>query len=171
MQTLVLDIGYQPLNAVPLSKALRYIAKGKVEVLEEYADFPIHPEWKAPAVVRLTHWIQPNIRHVKFSRQNLLARDRWKCQYCGQRRPMRELTFDHVVPRSRGGATNWENIVTACFSCNVGKANCTPKEAGLALLRKPVRPKWLPIFTVSMRNVLSIPPEWRDYWHVELEID
>lgn len=169
MQTLVLDMGYQPLNAVPLTKALRYIAKGKVEVLEEYVDYPIHPEWRAPAVVRLTYWIRPHIKRVKFSRQNVLARDRFRCLYCGERKPMRELTFDHVIPRARGGATNWTNIVTACFVCNCHKGSRTPKEAGMSLRKKPVQPKWLPIFSVSMRNVLSVPPEWRDYWHIELE--
>lgn len=105
MRTLVLDVGYQPINTVPFTRALTYIVQGKVEVLEEYEQ-PIHPDWLAPAVVRLTHWIQPFTSRVKFSRQNVLARDRWRCQYCGERKSTRELTFDHVVPRAKGP---WRN--------------------------------------------------------------
>lgn len=168
MHTLVLDIGYQPINAVPLSRALRYIINGKVEVLEEYEDYPIHPDWRAPAVVRLMHWIRPHQRRVRFSRQNVLARDRWRCCYCGQRRPVRDLTFDHVIPRSRGGRTCWENIVTACSGCNVDKTDRLPREAGMKLLKKPTKPSWLPIFNVRLQNISSIPPEWRDYWNAEL---
>ena len=112
MRTLVLDVGYQPINTVPFTRALSYIAKGKVEVLEEYEQ-PIHPDWQAPAVVRLTHWIQPFQSRVKFSRQNVLARDRWRwrCQYCGERKATRELTFDHVLPRAQGGKT-WRDYWT-----------------------------------------------------------
>jgi 5-methylcytosine-specific restriction endonuclease McrA len=167
MRTLVLDMGYQPINAVPFTRALKYLAKGKVEVLENYEQ-PIHPDWQAPAVVRLTHWIQPHKNRVKFSRQNVLARDRWRCQYCGERKPTRELTFDHVVPRSRGGKTTWENVCSACISCNMYKADRTPKEAGLKLLKKPVKPVWLPIFNWALQSVTQVPVEWRDYWNAEL---
>jgi len=169
VRTLVLDMGYQPINAVPLSRAIRYICAGKVEVLEQYDDYPIHPDWQAPAVVRLTHWIHPHKARVRFSRQNVLARDRYRCQYCGERKPLRQLTFDHVIPRSRGGRTCWENIVTACFNpCNQLKGNKTPEEAGMRLLKKPVRPPWLPIFNTRLQGVLDIPAEWRDYWNIEL---
>ena len=168
MRTLVLDMGYQPINTVPFTRALSYIAKGKVEVLEEYEQ-PIHPDWKAPAVVRLTHWIQPFKSRVKFSRQNVLARDRWRCQYCGERKATRELTFDHVVPRAQGGRTVWENIVMACVACNAHKADRTPEQAGMKLRKRPVRPAWLPIFNMALSQVVSIPPEWRDYWTTELQ--
>lgn len=166
-QTLVLNAGYQPINAVPFSRALKYLFQGKVEVLEEY-DQPIHPDWKAPAVVRLLNWFSPRIKRVKFSRQHVLARDRWRCQYCGKRRPTRELTFDHILPRSRGGRTTWENIVAACVCCNTKKANRTPEEVGMRLLKKPVRPNWIPIFSIAVQNVVQVPPEWREYWTTEL---
>ncbi|MCP4678756.1 MAG: HNH endonuclease [Deltaproteobacteria bacterium] len=167
MLTLVLDMGYQPVNTVPFTKALRYIVKGKVDVLESY-DLPIHPDWQMPAVVRLTNWISGRRNRVKFSRQNVLARDRWRCQYCGARRPTNELTFDHVIPRSRGGRTKWENIVIACIDCNHRKGDRTPHEVGLKLRTKPVRPTWLPMFNMGIRQVESIPDEWKDYWIVEL---
>jgi 5-methylcytosine-specific restriction endonuclease McrA len=167
MLTLVLDMGYQPVNTVPFTKAVRYIVKGKVDVLKSY-DLPIHPDWQMPAVVRLTNWISGRKTRVKFSRQNVLARDRWRCQYCGVRRPTVELTFDHIIPRSRGGLTVWENIVTACISCNNKKSDRTPEEVGLKLKARPVRPDWLPVFNMAMRQIERIPEEWRFYWTVEL---
>lgn len=167
MRTLVLDMGYQPINTVPFTRALTYIAKGKVDVLEYYEQV-IHPDWQMPAVVRLTHWINTHGHRVKFSRQNVVARDRWRCQYCGERKPSSELTFDHVKPRSRGGRTEWENIVMACVECNSRKADKTPEEAGMRLRSKPVRPTWLPTFNMTLSQVQSVPPEWRDYWTVEL---
>jgi 5-methylcytosine-specific restriction endonuclease McrA len=168
MRTLVLDMGYQPINAVSLNRAMRYICAGKVEVLEEYQNYPVHPEWKAPAVVRLMHWIRPHKARVKFSRQNVLARDRYKCSYCGERKPLKQLTFDHVIPRSRGGRTCWENITTACVECNLQKADRTPEEAGMQLRKRPERPPWLPIFNTKLQGVINVPPEWRDYWSTEL---
>lgn len=168
MRTLVLDQGYQPISAVPFARAIRYLTKGKAEVLEEYSQ-RIHPDWHAPAVVRLIHRIRPYTRHVRFSRQNVLARDGWRCQYCGARRETRELTFDHVLPRSRGGRACWENIVTACVPCNTHKADRTPEEARMALRKRPARPAWLPLFHLALSDVESVPVEWRQYWAVELE--
>ncbi len=167
MLTLVLDMGYQPVNTVPFPKALRYVVKGKVDVLENY-DLPIHPDWQMPAVVRLTGWMRGRKTTVRFSRQNVFARDRWRCQYCGQRAPTDLLTFDHVVPRSRGGKTCWENIVIACVPCNRKKGNRRPEEVGLRLRKKPERPTWLPMFNMGLKEMFEVPPEWRDYWIVEL---
>jgi len=166
-RTLVLDIGYQPINAVPFTRALTYIANGKVDVLENY-ECDIHPDWKMPAVVRLTHWINANKQRVKFSRQNVLARDRWTCQYCGDKRKTMDLTFDHVIPKSRGGKTEWENIVMACKECNHKKDNKTPREAGMKLRHQPYRPTWLPTFNMTLNQILYVPSEWREYWTVEL---
>lgn len=166
-RTLVLDMGYQPINAVPFTKAMLYIAKGKVETLETY-DRQVHPDWKMPAVVRLTHWISTHKQRVKFSRQNVLCRDRWRCQYCGARKTTSELTFDHVVPRSKGGKTEWENIVMACRECNHRKADKTPRQAGLKLRKRPERPTWLPNFNMSLNQIQNVPVEWKDYWTVEL---
>ena len=168
MITLVLDMGYQPINTVPFTKALIYVVKGKVDVLENY-DIPIHAKWKMPAVVRLTYWLSRRRHWVRFSRQNVFIRDRWRCQYCSMRKSPAEMTFDHVIPRSRGGKTSWQNIVTACMACNLKKANRTPEEAGMRLRAKPVRPFWLPIFNAKLNEMTEIPHQWRDYWTVELE--
>lgn len=166
--TLVLDSGYQPINMVPFSKALSYVVKGKVDVLASY-DISVHSRWKMPAVVRLTRLLHRRKHWVKFSRQNVFLRDRCRCQYCSQKKIPSELTFDHVIPRSRGGKTSWQNIVTACIACNRKKGNRTPEEAGMRLRTKPVRPFWLPIINTNLHNITSIPVEWRDYWTIELE--
>lgn len=168
MQTLVLDQGYQPINTVSWTRAMSYIARGKVDVLEEYEQ-EVHFNMGMPAVVRLTHRIDTHKKRIKFSRQNVLARDKFSCQYCGAHGRDVVLTFDHVIPRSRGGRTEWENIVMACQTCNARKANLTLKEAGMRLRTQPVRPTWVPTFNVALRDVDSIPPEWRNYWTVELQ--
>jgi len=108
-------------------------------------------------------------RPAKFSRQNIYARDKYKCQYCGQRFSSEELTYDHVIPRSRGGKTEWENIVTCCVDCNRRKGGRTPAEAGMKLIRKPVKPTWIPALRITI-GFREVPQSWRDYlyWNVEL---
>ncbi len=167
MRTLVLDQGYLPVNVVPWQRAMSYLARDRAAVLEEYGT-PVHPGVQMPAVVRLTRPVARHLQRVKFSRANVLARDRHRCQYCGQRFPSAELTYDHVVPRSQGGRTTWENIVMACVDCNRRKANRTPAQAEMKLLRPPVRPTWVPRFNPRLQT-RDVPPEWRDYWTIELE--
>lgn len=145
-----------------------YITKGKADILEEY-EHEVHFNLGMPAVVRINHRIETQKKRIKFSRQNVLARDKFCCQYCGAGGKGVPLTFDHVVPRSKGGRTEWENIVMACESCNAKKADKTPQEAGMQLRSRPARPTWIPVFNVALRNVMDIPAEWRDYWTVELE--
>ena len=166
MRTLVLDCGYRPINAVSFAKAMVYVAKGKADVLESYGRW-VHPKWRMPAVVRLTGWLCTFQQRVKFSRQNVLLRDRWCCQYCGERKETSQLTFDHVQPKCRGGRTSWDNIVIACRSCNSRKGGRTPKEARMPLRKQPREPAWLPIFNAALRQ-RDVPAEWRDYWTVEL---
>jgi 5-methylcytosine-specific restriction endonuclease McrA len=106
---------------------------------------------------------------VKFSRHNILARDRWKCQYCGIKVKSHQMTMDHVVPRSQGGITCWENIVTCCEDCNAKKANRTPRQARMTLQRKPDKPTWVPIFSIQLGG--SVPEQWASYlyWTAELQ--
>ena len=165
--TLVLDQSWQPINSVPWTRAMKYIAKGKVDVLKSY-DCEVHFDMGMPAVVRIKHKINANKKRIRFSRQNVLARDHFKCVYCGAKGKDNELTFDHVIPKSKGGKTCWENIVISCVPCNHKKADRTLQEAGMILRTKPFKPTWIPIFNVALRNVSSIPKEWRDYWTVEL---
>jgi 5-methylcytosine-specific restriction endonuclease McrA len=105
---------------------------------------------------------------IRFSRANIYARDAFTCQYCGQAQPTEDLTFDHVLPRSAGGKTTWENIVTCCVPCNHGKANRTPQQAGMHLRRRPAKPRWLPSVTVNIDR-RHVPEEWRPYWNISLD--
>ena len=124
-----------------------------------------------PRVIRVLTFSKLPKQEVKFNRRNLLARDHHTCQYCGRRLSSSELTIDHVVPRSQGGITCWENVVCACVRCNVQKGGRTPPEAGLRLIRKPVKPRRNPLVnaTLSDRRYAS----WKhfldaDYWDIEV---
>jgi 5-methylcytosine-specific restriction endonuclease McrA len=172
-RTLLLNQGYEPLTTISWQKAICLLTLGKVEVVEEY-DREIRSVYlviKMPAVVRLITRMRRRKQRIKFSRQNVLARDRWRCQYCGRKRPIAELTYDHVVPRSQGGRTNWENIVTACEDCNARKRNRTPREAGMKLRQQPFKPTWVPLFTIQLRG--PVPDQWASYlyWSTELDSD
>jgi len=167
----LLNITYEPLKIIDWKKALNLLFLGKVEVLEEY-DKEIHSvsfTIKLPAVVRLLKMIKWRKKPVKFSRQNIYIRDNYSCQYCGRKLSPEELTYDHVIPKSKGGKTEWENIVTCCPECNRKKGGRTPTEAGMKLLKKPTRPKWLPAIRIKI-GYKNIPQSWRDYlyWNVEL---
>jgi 5-methylcytosine-specific restriction endonuclease McrA len=97
---------------------------------------------------------------IRFSRVNIYTRDAFTCQYCGERFDTEGLTFDHVLPRSAGGRTSWENIVTACVPCNHAKANRTPEQARMHLRRRPAKPRYLPVVTAQMDR-RYVPDEWR----------
>lgn len=170
---LVLDVGMRPLRVENWQRAICDLFLGKVEVLEYSKDRTIqgaNRAWPMPSVVRVLHNFKRDRIRVKFSRLNIYTRDGFKCQYCGQRFLSEDLTFDHVIPRSRGGKTTWENIVTACGGpkgCNPKKGDRTPEEAGMKLIRKPTKPHWLP--AICVRMPASIPPEWLGYWSSDLE--
>lgn len=126
---------------------------------------------RVPEVILLKSFNQFIRQEIRFSRRNIFERDRNTCQYCGRRLPKSELTLDHIIPRSRGGYDSWENLVLACVACNVRKANRTPDEAGMPLLRKAVKPTWLP--QLGMRVPTSQLMSWQRfvdmaYWDVEL---
>ena len=170
-QVLLLNITYEPLKVINWKKAITLLLLGKVEVLEEYGR-EIHSvsfTLKLPSVVRLLRLVKRPKSPVKFSRQNIYSRDKYRCQYCGKRFPNEEFTYDHIIPKSRGGKTEWENIVTCCIFCNRKKGGRSPGEAGMQLVRKPTRPKWLPALKITI-GVNEVPKSWRDYlyWNVEL---
>lgn len=170
-QVLLLNITYEPLRIINWKKAITLLCLGKVEVIEEYhreihsVSFTV----KLPSVVRLLRLVKRPKTPVKFSRQNIYARDRYKCQYCGDRYPTEDLTYDHVIPKSRGGKTQWKNIVTCCIDCNRKKGGRIPSEASMKLVRKPKRPTWVPAIRITI-GYREIPQTWRDYlyWNVEL---
>jgi 5-methylcytosine-specific restriction endonuclease McrA len=169
---LLLNITYEPLRVINWKRAIAMLTLGKVEVVEEYTK-EIHSvsfSIKLPSVVRLLRFVRRPHTPVKFSRQNIYVRDNYRCQYCGGAFPSTELTWDHVVPKARGGRTEWENIVTCCVECNREKGGRLPSEVSMSLIRKPKKPEWLPVLTITL-GFRQMPQSWRDYiyWNVELE--
>jgi 5-methylcytosine-specific restriction endonuclease McrA len=165
MQTLVLTHAYEPHRVVSWQRAITMYFDDKVEVLAEYEEDvrSVGFSLKMPAVVRLVRAMRHPRRGVRFSRANVLARDAFACQYCGRRASPRELTFDHVVPRARGGRTTWDNIVTACTRCNRRKGDRTPDEAGMTLRTRPVCPHELALVFVHFELGRTVPDAWRDW--------
>ncbi len=177
---LVLNADFRPLNYVPLSlwswqDAVKAVFLDRVNVVSEY-DQAIHsPSWQMqlPSVISLKEYVQVS-RRPAFTRFNVFLRDRFTCQYCNAPFPTPDLTFDHVIPRSKGGRTEWTNVVTACSKCNLRKGNMSVREAGMIIHRKPVQPNNYLLQEIGR----GFPPNylhesWRDflYWDSELEDD
>jgi 5-methylcytosine-specific restriction endonuclease McrA len=190
---LVLNRVYQPIHVTSVRRAVSLLYQGIARALDEefrQLDFEswaelaaathgeaIHTPTRAiriPRVVVLVAHAHLPRQRVRFSRLNVYARDESTCQYCGRRLPRAELNLDHVVPRSRGGVTSWENVVCSCVPCNLRKGGRTPDEAGMRLLRAPARPQWTAVFRAATRRVpyrqwvpfLGIADA--AYWNVEL---
>jgi 5-methylcytosine-specific restriction endonuclease McrA len=126
---------------------------------------------RIPRVILLLIYDRMPKKEVKFTRHNIFERDKNTCQYCGRVFDRKDLNLDHVLPRDRGGPTTWENIVCSCIECNTRKANHTPQETGMRLVRKPKRPKWRPFIQINL--TLHRHDSWKHfidlaYWNVEL---
>lgn len=174
---LVLDVGMRPLRVESWQRAICDLFLGKVEVVEwkyQAKDRTIQGasgQWPMPSIVRVLSQFKIDRVRVKFSRLNIYTRDKFTCQFCGRRflsRDLKELTLDHVMPRSRGGKTTWENTVAACVDCNMRKADRTPAEARMPLLHVPKKPAYLPAMSVKM-DTRNLPDEWKPYWTAVLE--
>lgn len=174
MLTLQLNASYEPMRVIPWQDAIGMWLKGTVEIVAEYAErvYRAIDGWsgRMPAVIRLKRYISEHKHKVKFSRRNVFGRDSYACLYCGVQPGSEELTYDHVLPRSRGGKTTWENIATCCWDCNEKKADRTPDEARMVLRVKPYKPTMRPMLGLAL-NMPHTPDEWRDflYWETELE--
>lgn len=175
---LVLNADYRPLSYFPLSvwpwqEAVKAVFRESVTVVYEYERVVHSPscEFNLPSVLALREYI-PQARKPAFTRFNVFLRDRWECQYCTMKHKTHELTFDHVIPRSRGGRTTWENIVTACQACNRDKGNYMPWECGMNPRMAPQTPSAYQL----QEQGRKFPPNflhesWGDflYWDTELE--
>ncbi|MCG3179707.1 MAG: hypothetical protein BIFFINMI_02048 [Phycisphaerae bacterium] len=197
---LVLNKHYMALRAVNVRRAFSLLFRDLAEVVSiedgSYATYNISTwmelsEYRAkfepdghdwvrtvrfqiavPRVIRLLFYDRLPRQEVKFNRRNIFARDENRCQYCGKRFPTSELSLDHVVPRSQGGASTWENIVCACLTCNIRKGGRTPQQAHLKLVRHPVKPKRSPMLSVRLGQ--DRYASWKQfldhaYWSVELK--
>lgn len=157
---LVLNNNYEPLNICQVKRAIVLILNGKAEVIQNNSSVVRSPSFSmiSPSVVRLATMVKRPHPYAKLTRQRVFSRDKHTCQYCGKQ--SRELTIDHVIPRHRGGEHSWENVVSACKSCNQRKAGRTPREAEMRLQRKPFQPKGGNSHLVFP---FQTPPEWNDY--------
>ncbi len=188
---LVLNESWMAIHTVSVRRALRLVCTGAAKAVlpdsfethsfETWAELAVHPDEpcirtvklrvKVPEVILLTRYDGlPNPAAV-FSRRNLFRRDHNTCQYCGRRPGTSELSIDHVLPRSRGGRSSWENCVLACMGCNRKKRDRTPSEAGLKLAKKPEKPKWSPLLEIPVGRTRT---SWERfisdrYWDVPLE--
>ena len=173
--SLVLNADFRPLSYYPLSlwcwqDSVKAVFLDRVNIVSEY-DRAVHSpsiEIKLPSVVSLKNYVRPAL-YPAFTRFNVFLRDRFSCQYCGA---MDDLTFDHLVPRSRGGMTRWDNVVAACAPCNLKKGGKLPNASGMRPSQMPYRPT---VYELH-RNGRLFPPNylhesWLDYlyWDTELE--
>jgi 5-methylcytosine-specific restriction endonuclease McrA len=195
-QVLVLNRLWQAINVCSVRRAFSLLCAGHAQVLstdgenflthdfKSWRDFSdeapeadeemVHAisfKIRIPRVIVLLLFDRMPRKEVKFTRHNIFERDKNTCQYCAKHFDKKDLNLDHVVPRDRGGATTWENIVCSCIACNTRKGNRLPHEAGMKLLRKPTRPKWRPFLHITFDA--HIHDSWRHfvdfaYWNVEL---
>jgi 5-methylcytosine-specific restriction endonuclease McrA len=195
---LVLNRLWQAVNVTTVRRALTLLFQGHAQVVlsrsdgsfqtfnftqwhtlsvQEPHDESIHTisvKIRVPRVILLAMFDRLPKKEVKFTRHNIFERDKNTCQYCGKVFDRRDLNLDHVIPRDRGGPTTWENIVCSCIRCNTRKANHSPAEAGMRLVRKPKRPKWRPFVQVTFGS--PVHDSWKHfldlaYWNVELGED
>ena len=175
---LVLNADYRPLSYHPLSlwpwrEVVKAVFLERVDIVAEYEHEVRAPSWRMrlPSVISLKAYV-PKARRPAFTRFSVFLRDSFSCQYCGIHQRSENLTFDHVVPRSRGGGTNWSNVVAACASCNLRKGNRTAVQSRM----HPRTPPRMPTAFELQRVGRQFPPNylhesWRDYlyWDAELE--
>lgn len=174
---LVLNADYRPLSYYPLSTwnwidTIKAVCRGTVTVLSEYDREIRSPSMtiKLPSVIALNDFVKP-AKTPAFSRFNVFLRDGWQCQYCGGHFKTQDLTFDHVIPRSKGGQTSWDNIVTACRSCNLQKGSKLLKDSGMHILSRPEQPDFYQLNS----NGRKFPPNflhesWQDYLYWDSEL-
>jgi 5-methylcytosine-specific restriction endonuclease McrA len=188
--TLVLNRSWQPVNVATVSRALVLVWSETARVVDpkDYqlydwedwarlvpeADQPfiqaVSQRIRVPEIITLTSFNRVPATTVAFSRRNIFKRDRMMCQYCGCRPRSDELTIDHVIPRSQGGKSTWENCVLACVRCNHSKADRTPERAGMRLRTPAKHPTWNPIYSQHATRFKSWAKFISDaYWDVELE--
>jgi 5-methylcytosine-specific restriction endonuclease McrA len=161
LPVLVLNQSYEPLNICRVRRAVVLVESGKAELLENGAGVLHSAEalFDIPSVIRLASLVKRPRAERKMTRFEIFNRDHYTCQYCGK--STHQLTLDHVMPRHRQGDHTWENVVSACVTCNRKKAGRTPEEAGMKLVRKPVRPHNTGIFNIPFQ--LSQKSEWQKY--------
>jgi 5-methylcytosine-specific restriction endonuclease McrA len=168
MKVLALSSTYEPLGVINWEKAITLLCSGKVFILSEYEREVRSPNHalKVPSVIAFRHNKRARTKTVRFSRNNIWIRDEGRCQYCGTNVSSKNFTLDHVVPRANGGSTIWTNVVACCYACNQRKGDKTPAQAGMRLLRQPVKPQTLPyVYEVECyKDYKNAMPESWKFW-------
>lgn len=175
-QSLVLNVACFPVGIVSWQSAITRICKGSAQAIEEYDEVVRSPRTSMyiPSIIMMNAYYVPDLTNVvPFNRENIYRRDNGTCMYCGKKVSLSTFTFEHIIPQSRGGKTEWMNIVVACLRCNARKGSRTPKEAHMKLIRPPYVPKLSKAAPRSLVNQLGFtkPDMWSDYiyWNVILE--
>ncbi len=158
---LVLNFTYEALNITTFQRAVKLIFSGKAEIVHDRDRILTSAKWelRMPSIIRMLYYIRRPMQKVALTKKNVLLRDDYTCQYCSLRGE-RLMTVDHVVPRSRGGPSTWENLVCACMRCNNRKNNRSPQDANMSLKRRPKTPKYIPWIQIR-RN--TFPDEWHKF--------
>jgi 5-methylcytosine-specific restriction endonuclease McrA len=176
--TLVLDPAGIPVSLMNWKDAVTLWCKDRAIIVESDEDRILRSqnfEMGMPIVIQLRNGFSRKMRReVPFSRKNIAIRDRSSCQYCSKLLKTQEYTYDHVMPRSRGGVSSWKNMVIACIRCNTKKANRTPEEAGMYLLSKPVKPSPMDKRFNFKLSIRKLKPQWKPwesylYWNLILD--
>lgn len=153
---LILNADYTPINMASLKKGYNLIYKGKAEVLASEVNHPMNTdscELERPVVIRLLKYVVLPYKKLNLSKVNILKRDNYTCVYCGSKK---DLTLDHLIPKSKGGQNTWTNLVTACFPCNHKKGARTPEEAGMIVNSKPIVPTYGTFLTKEQLAYVNI---------------
>ncbi|MBN2466975.1 MAG: HNH endonuclease [Deltaproteobacteria bacterium] len=190
---LVLNQSYLPIHVTSVRRAFCLLYRGIAKAVDEQLKTFDFESWSAlaciqreetiglvdrairiPRVILLATYDRLPRGHIRFNRLNIYLRDNGTCQYCGRKYPKSELSLDHVIPRTYGGKSTWDNIVCACCTCNRKKGGRTPHESKMRLLKKPKKPNWSPFYKISLQDLRR--KEWKpflsmvdlSYWHTEL---
>lgn len=180
---LVLNRSYLPIHVTSVRRAFAMVYQDLARVVDDRYEIFDFESWRriatlsdcdvigtpsgwirVPRVILLRVYDRIPKRHVRYSRANVFARDKFTCQYCGVRPPRSQLNLDHVIPRSLGGRTTWENVVCSCVDCNRRKGGRTPEQARIGLRRTPARPRWSPLMNVGVSSVRY--EEWTPYLRI-----
>lgn len=139
-QVLVLNYDFKPINVTSVKRGFLLVHKGKAEIIKSDESYIIteYKKYVKPLIIRLLNYIKYSLKELKVNRKRIFSRDNYECVYCGYKK---NLTIDHVLPKSRGGRNEWTNLVTSCFRCNLKKGDRTPEEAKMEMNSKPHIPK------------------------------
>jgi len=195
-QVLVLNRNFFAIQVTNWQRALKLVCTERATIVDEEYKTYSFPDWcelsrimknspggfvhtptikiAIPEVISLTFYDKIPFNDVKFTRKNIYEHYGYKCCYCGKKFSTKELNLDHVIPRSRGGKTDWLNVVTSCINCNLKKSNKLPKEAGMELIIKPSKPPYTSGLSFFLRSPVNIRSSWQKfidsvYWNIELD--